>query len=51
MGSCAFKQDTIDESNVISKSSFYFHHVIGKGGFGKVIKIFNEGLESSKHKY
>jgi len=50
MGTCAFKQDGIDETNQISKSSFYFHYVIGKGGFGKVI-IINKGLEGTKYKY
>ena len=48
MGSCAFKQDSVDEINQISKSSFYFHHVIGKGGFGKVLIIY-KGLESTTY--
>ena len=52
MGNCSFKQDAYDQSEpskpflfiallgIITKAHFNFSHVIGRGGFGKVISPF-----------
>jgi hypothetical protein len=41
MGNCNFKKTsttTDTQSNAMSKNLFNLHYIIGKGGFGKVLR-------------
>jgi hypothetical protein len=47
MGNCDFKKkEEATHSLNISKVNFQMHYVIGRGGYGKVLKKLNIGLES-----
>jgi len=35
--------DGLDEADMVKKTDFVFHHAIGRGGFGKVLKVERDG--------
>ena len=39
MGSCTIKTDSLTPNMTVCKRDFQLHHIIGKGGFGKVWKL------------
>jgi hypothetical protein len=43
MGNCNFKKEKNEDEKSLAptKNLFLSHYIIGKGGFGKVIIIFN----------
>lgn len=43
-GLCSKKNPLgLDEIDMVKKSDFIFHHAIGRGGFGKVLKVERDG--------
>jgi serine/threonine protein kinase len=42
MGNCNYKVDKYDPTTDLQRNQFHFSYVIGKGGFGKVWKVFHK---------